>query len=60
MVITEPTNTDAAYYFVCSGEGMENDDSSFFVDWADGKPHLARSRQNIQVNLTTNLHLQWF
>ena len=30
---------------------METGDGSFFVDWADGKPHLARSGRDLQVNL---------
>ena len=39
-------------HFVCSGVAMETDEGSFFVDWADGKPCLGRSRPNVQVNLT--------
>ena len=30
---------------------METSDGSFFVDWADGKPQLARYGHDLQVNL---------
>ena len=38
---------------------METGDGSFFVDWADGKPQLARSGRNLQVNLEVGFFADW-